>query len=758
MGMMRIARVVTNNPKKTIALVIGISILFGLLLPRVQFEAEMEDMVPGGDPVIEDLEEAVEVFGSQDVVMIAVKSDNIFELETLKKIDALSQEFSQLDGVEDVTSPLTIDLIRSSDFLIEISPIVDRVPQNADEVEEFKKRLFGSRMGELLVTEEGRAALIMVTVEPDVSGTMRGNRLAEEMIAIVAEQQGPQSIYVVGDAIFTHYSMKGMNRDLLFLLPLVSLVVIGILYLSFRSARGVILPLLTVALSVVWMIGFMGLVDFPFSIISIIAPIIMVAIGSAYGIHIVNRYYEAAESGMKGKEAVLSTMQDMNAPVTMTALTTAAGFATLVTSFVIPIRQFGLATAFGVLAAMILSLTFIPAVLTLQRIPKHIQRKKKPRVSLSSFLGRRGKYIADHPRLVTLVACCILAFFLIGVLRISTDADFSRYLGENNPAVLGMRVVEEEFGGSSRLSVVVDTEEEDGIKEPRVLEEMIRLQEYLDSLEYVSNPSSLTDLVMEINQVLQGGDPAEYRIPDTRQAVAQELLLFTMQGGSGVDSMVSYNFEKALISAQVENVGGLETRAIVDRIDRDLNEEFNSEGFRTKLVGLPKIMIRLMDRILASQMWSLLLSIGMVCLIVSLLFKSVRIGLICAMPLLFTVGMNFGVMGYLGIPLDVATAMIASIAIGIGVDYSIHFVSRYQREMRGKSSRSDAVVTATKTTGRGIAFNAITLTLGFGVLLFSSFYFMAVFGLLLALTMIISSLAALTLIPAVLRMTHVASK
>lgn len=758
MRMMRIAGLVTNNPKKTIALLICISILFGLLLPRVHFEAEMQDMVPGGDPVIQDLEEAVEVFGSQDVLMIAVKSDNIFELETLKKIDELSEKLSELDSVEGVTSPFNVDLIESSDFLIEISPIVDRVPQDANDVEEFKERLLGSRMGESLVTEEGSAALILVTVEPNVTGTTRGNRLTEEILTIVEEKQGPESIYVVGDAVSGHYAMKSMNQDLLFLLPLVSLVVMVVLYLSFRSARGIILPLLTVALSVVWMIGFMGLVGFPFSIVSIVAPIIMVAIGSAYGIHIVNRYYEAAESGMKGKEAVVSTMQDMNAPVTMAALTTAAGFAALVTSFVIPIRQFGIATAFGVLAAMILSLTFIPAVLTLQQIPKHIQRKKDPRVSLSSFLGRSGRYVAEHPRLVTLVACCVLVFFLIGALRITTEADFTRYLGEDNPTVMGMRVVEEEFGGSSRLSVVVDTGEDDGIKEPKVLKEIVRLQDYLDSLEYVSNPSSLTDLIMEINQVLQGGDPAEYRIPDTRQAVAQELLLFTMQGGSGIDSMVSYNFEKALVSAQVENVGGPGTRAIVDRIDRDLNEEFNSEGFQTKLVGLPKIMIRLMDRILDSQIWSLFLSIGVVCLIVSLLFRSVRIGLICAVPLLFTVGMNFGIMGYLEIPLDVATAMIASIAIGIGVDYSIHFVSRYRKEMRGTQYKSEALVTTTKTTGRGILFNAITLMLGFGVLLFSSFYFMTVFGLLVALTMLISSLSALTLIPAILRMTRIGSR
>jgi len=756
--MNKITEFVVNNPKKTILCLTLISLFFGLFIPKISFKADMKKMVPLDDPVIKDLEEAVESFGSQSFLMVSLQSNDIFKINTLKKIDQLSKEFSTLKGVEKVTTPLNINLVKSSESFIEITPIVDHIPQNKKEVEGFKKRILSDRMGKSLVAKNGKVALILITLKPDIAATEEAENLAKKVVKIAHRSEEPEKIYVVGDAYISNYVKNGMNRDLYSLLPLVSLIVIIVLYLSFRSKIGVILPFLTVFLSIIWMIGLMALAGFPFSIVSAIGPVILVAVGSAYGIHIVNKYYESARSGLRGKEAVLSTMYEMNSPVIMTALTTAAGFMSLATSFVIPIQQFGISAAFGVLSAMILSLTLIPAILVLQKVPGHLKEKKDPRLSLSLLLKKEGKFVAQHAKIVMVLSCFILGFFLLGIPKITTEANLVQYIGKNNPAVQGINVVEDEFGGSTRLMVVVDTGKKDGIKEPEALKKMMEIENYLNSFKYISNSFSLANFTCEINQILNGGDPIYYTIPENRQAVAQELLLFTMQGGSGVDSMVSYNFEKGLITAQLQNIGSKKLETTVDKIDSYLEKNFNDEGFRAKLVGMPKIMMRIMDRILNSQIRSLILSIVIVVVIVSLLFTSITTGLLCALPLIFTVGINFGLMGYFGISLDVATAMIASIAIGIGVDYSIHFVSRYDKEIKKGKSKVEAITITTGTTGRGIFFNAVTLILGFGVLLFSSFYATTVFGYLISLTMLVSSLAALTIIPAVLRVTRIRSR
>jgi len=753
--MKKLTGLIVNNPRKTIFCLVLISLFFGFFAPRISFKANMKDMVPLDDPVIKDLEETVEVFGSQNFLMVALQRDNIFKADTLKKIDKLSQEFSLLKGVEKVTSPLNIEIIEGSESFIEIAPIVEHIPQSEPDIEKFKKRILKSQRGSSFIAKDGKAALILITLEPDITGTEEADRLTREVLKIVREKEGPEKIYVVGDAYLSNYAKNSMNRDLYSLFPLITIIVIITLYLSFRSKIGVFLPLLTVFLSIVWMMGFMTLAGFAFSIVSIIGPVILVAIGSAYGIHIVNKYYEAVRIGLRGKEAVLNTMYEMNSPIIMTALTTAAGFVTLTTSFVTPIKQFGLSAAFGVLSAMILSLSFIPSILVLQKSSKHLGREKNFSFSLSSILDKIGRFVTRHSKVLIGLACFILGVFLLGIPRITTEADLIRYLGRDNPAVQGINVVEDEFGGSSQLSVVIDTNRKDGVKEPEVLKKMKRIEKYLDSLPYLSNSFSLADLTCEINKVLNGGDSTYYTIPETRQAVAQELLLFTMQGGSGIDSMVSYNFEKALITAQLKNIGSKKLKTIINKIEDYLGKNFNKEGFQTKLVGMPKITMRLMEKILDSQIKSLILSIGVVAVIVSLLFTSLTAGLLCSLPLIFTVGINFGLMGYFGIPLDVATAMIASIAIGIGVDYSIHFISRYIKEMKEGKNKVEALIITTRTTGRGIFFNAVTLILGFGVLLLSSFYAISIFGYLVSLTMLISSVAALTLIPAILRITRI---
>ncbi|MEA3485766.1 MAG: efflux RND transporter permease subunit, partial [Candidatus Aerophobetes bacterium] len=549
---------VVGNPKKTIIFISLATLFFFLLIPRISFKADMKDMVPLDDPVIKDFDEAIEDFGSQEFLMVAVCSENIFNPSTLEKIHRMSEEFSILSGVEEVTTPLNIDLIEGSEGLIRISPAAEKVPENEREIREFRERISSSSQGEHFIARNGKAALISIALEPDVIATEKSDELVERVLEIIRQNKGPEEIYLAGNTYLSHYAKTSMGHDLYFLFALIVFMIMGFLYFCFRGKIGVLIPMLTVFMSIVWMIGFMAGMNYPFSIISVVAPTILVAIGSAYGIHIVNKYYETMENGLRGKEAVLNTMQEMNSPVIMTALTTIAGFLALNTSFVTPIRQFGTSVGFGVLSALILSLTFIPAVLTLEKRPprylENLKRGSSPGV-LNSFLEKVGSSIARHYKMVVGLSFFIFCIFLLGIFKISTEADLVKYLGEDSPPVRAIRIVEDKFGGTSRLLIAIDTEEKDGVKNPVILEKMLGMEKYLDSLKYTANSYSLADLICEINQVLQGGDKEYYTIPETRRAVAQELLLFTMQGGSGIDSLVSYNFDKALISTQVSNVG-----------------------------------------------------------------------------------------------------------------------------------------------------------------------------------------------------------
>jgi len=747
---MNITKLVVDNPKKTIILLVLISLFFCLFIPRIIFQADIRDMIPADDPVVKDMEETTKIFGSQNILMAVLRSDNIFTVNTLKKIHQIEEEFSDLPEVDKVTTPLNINLIESSEFLITIAPIVEHIPENEEEVKKFKEKILMSPTGKSFVTENGKAALMLITLNPDVAGTTRARKLVADMLKIMAEREGSEKIYLAGESYQNYYIQESITHDLYFLFGIVAFIVILLLYLCFRSIQRTILLVLTILMGIIWVIGLMALIGFPMTMISVAMPAILVAVSSAYGIHILNKHYEIIGKGLGGKEAVLEAMRGMNSPVVMAALTTAAGFLALISSFVIPIRQFGISTAFGVLSAVVISLTFIPAVLVLQKTPIHLKKQHSPG-RLAFLLRKMAGFVTKRAKIVLLSAFLLLGVFLLGIPRINIESNPINYFGKDSPVVQAVNIVENEFGGSLRLMIVLDTEKEGGIKEPGILRQMIEIQEYLNSLKHVSNSFSLADLICKINQAFHGGEKSYYAIPDTREAVAQELLLFSMQEGSDINSLVSHNFQKALISAQMENVGGKEMEEIIDKINKYLEENFNNNGkFRAKLVGMPRIVISLIRKTVSSQMSSIVFSILAVAAIVSLLFTSITAGFICVLPLLFTIGINFGVMGYFGNSLNIATAMISSIAIGIGIDYSIHFLSRYKEEIKKGKNKVEALVVTAETAGQGIFFNAITLILGFGVLLFSSFRAISTFGYLVSLTMLISSLASLTVIPAIL--------
>lgn len=753
--MSRFNKFVLDNPKIIIGVLAIITIIFAAFIPQISFDADMEQMIPDDDPVIKDLEEAIEDFGSQDFLMIALRSDNIFNAGTLKKIDELTNKIEKLDGVKKVMSPLNVDLIESSVMGIEINPIVDKLPQTEEEIDKYRQRILNSSNVGKLVTADGKAAAIMVTMEPfgDLS-TQKMKALTAKIDKIVNSYRDPEEIYIVGDTYVGHYAENAMGSDMRVLMPLVVLILVGILYWSFHSARGVLLPLATVIISVIWTVGLMVILGIPLTIVTMVMPIILVAIGSADGIHILNKYYEELALGRSKRKALEETMREMNGPVIMTSLTTGAGFAALITSFVTPIRQFGLLTAFGVLAAMFFSLLFIPAALVLQKLPAHFNEETREHKEwLVKGLTVLGKFMAKHAKVIVGVSAVILLIFIFGAFNLSLESNMMNYFEEDSPIVKGTDIVEDEFGGTIQVSIVFDTGKKDGVKEPVVLKKMVETQEYLNSLPHVSQASSLADLVRELNQALNMGEEEYYRIPDTRQAVAQELLLFTMQGGSGIDTMVSYNFDKAIVNARIENMGSGELKKVIDKIEGYVENKFaGEEDLEVKVVGLPKVMLRLMDRFIASQISSLVTSVVTVGIIVALLMGSWLAGLVSILPLVLTVGINFGIMGYSGIPLDAVTTMIASIAIGIGVDYSIHYLSRYRNEIRNGKSQDEAIAITSATAGRGIFFNALTLILGFGILIFSHFRAIDVFGYLIALTMLISSLASLTVIPGILRL------
>ena len=503
----------------------------------------------------------------------------------------------------------------------------------------------------------------------------------------------------------------------------------------------------------------MALTGTKMAMISTALPVMLVAIGVADAIHILTDYYHRLRAGEQVQTAIRTVLRHIGTAIVLTSVTTSVGFLSLTTSPVRQVKEFGLFVGFGVMVALVVSVTLIPAVLKLLGPLKGVTKaetgdsavgdEQSALISrLSKYLGDLGRWVTDNPIKIFVVTILLFGLAVVGMTRIRVETKNLRIFPPNSEVLKSTDLIDQYFGGSESLSIIVDSD----IKEPEVLNQILELQEEMEELPKVGHTVSIADYVAEINKALHDNDPSQRKIPDTRNAVAQEILLYEMSGDpSDFEQVVNYNYDRARIMVRLSHTSSAELRGIISKVE-DLAQSIGGDTLKVQITGSAYLFMVLSDLLMQGQITSLLIALLAVALIIGLIFRSFYLGLLSAVPLGLTLSINFGLMGWAGIALDTATTLVASIAIGIGIDYTIHLVSRFRLERKKGNSPRLALIKATKTTGEAITYNAIAVAVGFGVLLTSTFTPVATLGALVALTMVISASAALTILSASLFM------
>jgi hypothetical protein len=734
-----------DRPWWTIALVSLLGIALAIPILHLEQETDFREFLSDEDPIIQLMDEAEQRYGRTMGILVMVRNpDGIYNLETLSKIEALQDEIDSLLGVKQVTTLLNAKVMTGTFNGItvrEASP-EGRAPRTEEGLAALLGRVVGNSLLEgNVVSEDGLAASISVELELDADEYVITPRIVEIVERL---EGGGDELYIYGDAYFDTLMTEEMERDLIVLFPLALLLMVSVLFLSFGTARGVLLPIAVVILSVSVAMGAMSLVGFPMTMVSFIAPVLLLAIGIADGIHVLNRYNEEAAKGLPKRQAILNTMAEMQGPVVMTSLTTAVGFLSLLSSFFLPQKQFGIVTAIGVLAAMLFSLVLIPAVLSLLQPPKPRIRGTGAQPLTRVLLGFE-RLILRYRRIVLLVAVGVFALMVAAIPTLKIETSNEEFLGKDHPAIRILTFVDEHFSGGMQIQIEIDTHRADGLKYPEVLHRMMDLEAFLRS-QGVVKTISLTDVVRELNQRFHAEDPAYYAIPEDPRLVSQLLLLH----GSDLGDMATGNAAAGTILGLYPMDSSEDVSRLARAVQGYLDERFADGDVDARMIGGTVLMDRLFTRMNQSQLIGLGTTLVAVTALVSLLMGSLIAGLIAAIPLLLTVAFSMGIMAYTGQPLDMMTLMVSAIAVGIGVDYSIHFISRFRREFRGHRDASRALQATIHSSGRGITYNALTVALGFFILVFASFKGVRMFGLQIALTMAVSALSALSIIPAVL--------
>lgn len=734
-------------PYIVVAISIIISVLFFMKMKdNTRMETNLDKYMPHDHPAFIYSDQAEEWFNIQDGILIAVENQNgIYNAKTLDVVKALTKKFQKMPEIEkaDVTSLYTADNIVGTEDGMDVKAFYKKTPKTAEKFEELRQSVRTNEMVyERLVSTDEKITLIIAAINDDVFTQEFYNHILETAAEFGTDEI---KIHVAGRPIIEGTMALLGPADMKKMVPIVLLIIVLVLYLTLRSVKSTILTMLVVMFSTLWAFGLMAVVNIPIYAVSTMIPVMLIAIGVADGIHLYShlQLFMIKNPLAEKKEAVMDMIKHMWSPVVMTSVTTAVGFVSLLTSQVYPIKYFGIFTAFGVLAAMLFSLTLIPAGIMILGLPKIKAKKEKKHDSIFAF--NFAANVIKYRVASMIVTVVIIVLSLVGISKVWINSSFLDKFEKDSDIVLTDQFINAHFGGTSTINLILDSDDKDAFKNPEILRTVDKMQKaVVGNLPLAGNSFTLTDYVKRMNKVMHADDEAYNTIPDNSNLIAQYLLLYEMSGDpENLWKVVDYDYAKLNVNFQVKSDNSKAINSVLAEIEA-FEDDFAKLGVQMNYAGSGYKALIFTDLILEGQILSLILSLIVVIILLGIMFKNIKLGFIGAVPIIITAIISFGIMGWFDIALNTTTALLSSIAIGIGIDYAVHFIAQYKLN----SATGDKLLTAQKTmahSGRAILFNAIVVIAGFMVLLFSVFPPNRELGTLVSLNMFLSFIGTVTI-------------
>jgi predicted RND superfamily exporter protein len=708
---------------------------------------------------VETTNQLEELFGGRNLTVIGIvpKHGDIYQPKVLDKIKRIQDQVELLPTAvrHNILSLAArkVKVVKGGADGMEVRPMMETVPHTPEEIARFKQAVASMPIYiNALVSPDGRAAAIVADFTQDERSPNFIALNADLHRVVDRERDASVDIYlgglpIIGEAGDTQF----LKMPMFFGAAL--LIVMLVQYWSFRSLQGMVLPMLTGILSVIWSLGLMGLFGVHLDPLNTTTPILVLAVAAGHAIQILKRYYEEYNrlrgSGVTtadaNREAVIESMVRVGPVMIIAGLIAVITFFSLAGTGIPMVQHFGVFAGCGVLATMILEMTVIPAMRSALRPPKELEaaRERKPGI-LDRFLTRiADNLVGGRAPVVIAGGLAVLAVVGFGVTRLRIDNNFKLYFRPDSALRVDDRVLNRTFGGTNSIQFLVQTADVDGIKDPRVLQGMERLQAFLETQPDVGKTQSMVDLIKRMNQAMHADDRAYYAVPESRELVAQYLFLYSLAGDpQDFDSLVDNDYRRATVWTYIKNDSTTNADTIARRARAIIDESF-PPGVSVQMGGSLPQLIALNDVIVSDKFKNMAQMAAVVFGLGAIILRSFVGGLFVVTPLFAVMLANFGLMGWLRTPLDISAMTTAAMAIGIGADYEIYLLFRFREEL----ARTGSVLTATRnsmlTSGKAILLVAISIVAGYAVLQASDFAFYNTLSNMVTATMVISAFFAL---------------
>jgi predicted RND superfamily exporter protein len=722
------------------------------LLPKMNFtdiDNDISMWISKDDPVYRTYERFRGEFGGQRTLMIALKSERLFTPESLEFVRQVTEDVKRVQMVDRVTSLATANVVRASGDGIEVQSLLDDQIDDRGEAGRIEgDALDDSLVVGDLVSRDGQVTAIIVTFDEERIDDVRG-QVIDRIHQLVDPRlpSGMSSYYNGSLEISEAYNRITISNTKTLTPPILGLT-IGAIFLLFRSWRITGLLVVAILVSASWTMGLFVMMGFTYNILASMLPPLVIILAVADDVHIVQHFnHELRATGSK-EHAFKSSVQHLFVPLLGASGTTALGLASLATSNVVAVRSFGIGAAVGVMVDFVMSLVFVPTILMLLKPETGTAPQER---YLVGPMQRVARFSIRYAKAVIVVAFAAMALSTVGIAWLRVDTNHVNFFAADHPLARSAQVIDNQLSGIYSFNILFEGGP-DSMKSPDTLRRMEELRLRLQRLPFVRKVVSVADYVKRVNRQLNGGSRDAEVVPASSDAIAQELFVFELsdEGRADLAGMVASDYSRAQMSVRLASMSSDLVFEQINRAEEQARAVFAGSGIRTTVTGSGRIFSTLDHYLVVSQLSSFATAFATVFAVIFVVFRSARFGLLGIIANALPVCAVLGLMGWLGISLNVATVMVASVALGVVDDDTIHFIGRFRREAAAGATTEDAIELATIHEGRASLTTAIINSLGYGIMIFSSYKPTAWFGGLLALTMIVAFVAEVFVVPAVI--------
>jgi hypothetical protein len=753
----RMTKFSLDRPKTIIGLVLIVTALFALQFPRVTIDTDPENMLEMNQPDRVIYDRVKKDFGIHDLIVVGIVDDKgIFRPESLERVARVTSQILKIRGViiEDVVSLTTTDNITSSGGLLDIRPVLHEIPGNTKTVDQLRIEIAENPfLHEKIASAEGTAVALYIPIQKkDMS-----YRIAGQIRLILERELLPGLTYhlaglPVAEDTFGHE----MFIQMALVAPLAFMLIMLLVFLLFRKMTFLLPVGMDAMFAVIWAMGLLIGTGNTVHIMSSMIPVFLMPIAILDDVHILSEFFDRYRVLGDKRKALLEGMQPLYRPMLFTSLTSAVGFASLALADIPPVRVFGLFVAFGIMAAWFFSMTVVPAVISLMgedKLAAILPRQGKNSASmLDRVLKPIGWFAHTRARTVLILALILLAVGIGGVMQIRINDNPVKWFKKGHPMRVADAVMNRLFGGTYMAYLVVEGKEPETIHRPEVVAYLDRIQTNMEKSPLVGKTSSVADIVKRINLVLHDNNKAYNKVPDSSEAVGQFLFLFQSSGDpNDLDNFVDRDARQANIWIQMKGGDNQQMAEVEADLESFIKTNPLPNGITLHWSGLTYINKVWQDLMVFGMLKAILGSFLVVLFLMMLQFRSLILGLLSMAPLSVSILLSYGLIGWVGKDYDMPVAVCSSLSLGLGIDFAIHFIQRFQMHYAQTRDLNETNRYMFGEPGRAIARNAIVISLGFLPLVASSLTPYVTVGLFFALLMVFSTFTTLLILPAVLR-------